>query len=92
VIGTNKKDASETVQLLFEDVLDGRLAPKGATAAAVDALLEERGVAVVPQEGWAAIDEAERVAGEKLGRPRVKLATWDALLQAAGQTTGAPTA
>ena len=42
--------------------------------------------------GWAAIDEAERVAGEKLGRPRVKLATWDALLQAAGQTTGAPTA
>ncbi len=40
VIGTNKKDATETVELLFEDVLDGRLAPKGATAAAVDSLLE----------------------------------------------------
>ncbi len=92
VIGTNKKDATETVELLFEDVHDGRLAPKGATAAAVDALLEERGVTVVPKEGWAAIDEAERAAGEKLGRPRVKLCSWDALLQAAGRREGAPTA
>ena len=92
VIGTNKKDASETVELLFEDVRDGRLAPKGATAAAVDALLEERGVNVVPHEGWCAIDEAERAAGEKLGRPRVKLATWDDLLGAAGQAAGARTA
>jgi ferredoxin/flavodoxin---NADP+ reductase len=91
VIGTNKKDASETVALLFEDVRDGSLAPKGATAAAVDALLEERGITVVGQEGWAAIDEAERAAGEKLGRPRVKLATWDGLLQAAGRRAGAPT-
>jgi ferredoxin/flavodoxin---NADP+ reductase len=83
VIGTNKKDATETVELLFDDVRDGRLAPKGATAAAVDALLAERGVKVVGQEGWAAIDEAERAAGEKVGRPRVKLAGWDELLDAA---------
>jgi ferredoxin--NADP+ reductase len=41
-------------------------------------------------EGWRAIDEAERSAGEKLGRPRVKLCTWDELLRAAGQTAGAP--
>jgi ferredoxin--NADP+ reductase len=90
VIGTNKKDATETVELLFEDVLDGRLAAKGATAEAVDALLEERGITVVMHEGWRAIDEAERSAGEKLGRPRVKLCTWDELLRAAGQTAGAP--
>jgi hypothetical protein len=45
----------------------------------------------VRQEGWAAIDEAERAAGEKVGRPRVKLATWDGLLEAAGQAAGAPT-
>jgi len=79
VIGTNKKDATETVGHLFEDAL----VPKGATAAAVDALLAERGVRVVRADGWTAIDEAERAAGEALGRPRVKLTTWDGLLDAA---------
>jgi ferredoxin--NADP+ reductase len=34
--------------------------------------------------GWSAIDERERASGEPLGRPRVKLCTWDELLQAAG--------
>jgi ferredoxin/flavodoxin---NADP+ reductase len=34
--------------------------------------------------GWTAIDEAERTAGEPLGRPRVKLCSWEELLQAAG--------
>jgi ferredoxin--NADP+ reductase len=83
VIGTNKKDANETVEHLFED----ELAPKGATAAAVDALLAERGVPVVMHDGWTAIDEAERAAGEALGRPRVKLATWDGLLEAADRAS-----
>jgi ferredoxin--NADP+ reductase len=84
VIGTNKKDATETVQLLLEDAAAGRLEPKpDASAAAVDALLAERGVAVVEYAGWMAIDEAERAAGQKGGRPRVKLCTWDALLAAA---------
>jgi len=46
-------------------------------------LLAERCVAVVSQTGWEAIDAAERAAGEPLGRPRVKLAEWDALLGAA---------
>ena len=36
------------------------------------------------QAGWEAIDAAERAAGEPHGRPRVKLAEWDALLAAAG--------
>jgi len=81
VIGTNKKDATETVELLLEDLRD---APrKGVTAADVDALLDERGVRRVVYAGWLAIDEAERTAGEPLGRPRVKLLTWDALLAAA---------
>jgi ferredoxin--NADP+ reductase len=83
VIGTNKKDASETVELLLEDARGERLG-RGEPAAAMDALLEERGVAVVTQTGWQAIDAAERAAGEPQGRPRVKLAEWDALLGAAG--------
>src|SRR6266550_5869489 len=84
VIGTNKKDATETVELLLEDAAAGRLEPKPeATAAAVDALLAERGLSVVEYAGWTAIDEVERAAGEKSGRPRVKLCSWDELLAAA---------
>jgi ferredoxin--NADP+ reductase len=84
VIGTNKKDATETVELLLEDVAAGRLERSSeGSAGAVDALLEERAVRCVLYPGWTSIDERERAAGEKLGRPRVKLCTWDALLEAA---------
>jgi ferredoxin/flavodoxin---NADP+ reductase len=79
VIGTNKKDATETVELLLEDAREGRLPRAATTAADVDALLVAREVAVVTDEGWQAIDLAERSAGEPLGRPRVKLTTWEAL-------------
>jgi ferredoxin--NADP+ reductase len=83
IIGTNKKDATETVDVLLADAREGRLQSKGGTAAAVDALLATRDARVVVYAHWAAIDERERTAGEKLGRPRVKLVTWDELLAAA---------
>jgi ferredoxin/flavodoxin---NADP+ reductase len=87
VIGTNKKDASETVELLLDDL---RAVPaKGRAAADVDALLLERGAEPVLYHGWTAIDEAERGAGEKLGRPRVKLCSWDELLAAAAGAAAA---
>jgi ferredoxin--NADP+ reductase len=86
IIGTNKKDATETVSLLLEDVEQGRIAhDEAATAEAVETLLAEREVGAVVYSGWASIDEAERTAGEKLGRPRVKLRTWEELLEAAEQ-------
>jgi ferredoxin--NADP+ reductase len=85
VIGTNKKDATETVELLLEDAREGRLPERpGISAAAVGELLEERGVGCVLYADWAAIDELERRRGEEQGRPRVKLCTWDDLLAAAG--------
>src|SRR3954451_3523738 len=84
IIGTNKKDATETVARLLEDVESGRLTHKDeATPEAVESLLEERGARAVIYSGWTTIDELERSAGEKLGRPRVKLSTWDELLAAA---------
>jgi len=87
VIGTNKKDAAETVELLLEDLRD---APrKGRTAAEVETLLLERGVRLVVYDGWTSIDELERTTGEKLGRPRVKLCTWDELLNAAESVAAA---
>jgi ferredoxin/flavodoxin---NADP+ reductase len=84
IIGTNKKDAAETIRLLLEDVEQGRIvhAPQ-ATPDSVETLLAERGARPVMYSGWMSIDELERAAGEKLGRPRVKLGTWDDLLEAA---------
>ena len=81
VIGTNKKDATETVALLLEDARAGLLPPRGEGT--LEELLEERGVEAVLYAGWEAIDAAERAAGEPHGRPRIKLATWDDLLAAA---------
>jgi ferredoxin/flavodoxin---NADP+ reductase len=84
IIGTNKKDATETVTHLLEDLDAGKLVHKpDATAEAVEEQLAERGVRAIVYAGWSSIDELERAAGEKLGRPRVKLRTWDELLDAA---------
>jgi ferredoxin/flavodoxin---NADP+ reductase len=80
VIGTNKKDATETIQLVLEDAAAGLLFHADET---LEQLLEERGVDAVLYAGWEAIDLAERTAGEPHGRPRVKLGTWDDLLAAA---------
>ena len=84
VIGTNKKDATETVELLLEDARAGKLgSPIEPTAAAIDAVLDEHGVTRVVYDGWLAIVTHERGLGEPQGRPRVKLCSWDELLAAA---------
>ncbi|HET7449010.1 MAG TPA: FAD-dependent oxidoreductase [Gaiellaceae bacterium] len=80
VIGTNKKDATETVELLLEDARSGKLTGAGG-GPSLEALLDEKGVHYVEYEGWQAIDAAERSAGEPLGRPRVKLTAWEKLLE-----------
>ena len=80
VIGTNKKDATETIELLLEDARAGTLPPR--SGGALEELLADRGVEAVLYAGWEAIDAAERSAGEPHGRPRIKLASWDALLDA----------
>ncbi|HEY5293844.1 MAG TPA: FAD-dependent oxidoreductase [Gaiellaceae bacterium] len=79
VIGTNKKDATETIEVLLADARAGRLTRAGDGPLLED-VLTERGVDFVEYAGWQAIDAAERSAGEPLGRPRVKLHTWDKLL------------
>jgi ferredoxin--NADP+ reductase len=80
VIGTNKKDATETVDLLLEDARAGKLA--APSAGDLGELLDAKGAHHVDYAGWQAIDAAERAAGEPLARPRVKLTAWEALLQA----------
>ncbi|MBA3734049.1 MAG: FAD-dependent oxidoreductase [Actinobacteria bacterium] len=84
IIGTNKKDATETVAQLLEDVRQGKVSHREeVTAGAVEDLLAEREARAVMYPGWTSIDELERAAGAKLGRPRVKLRTWEELLDAA---------
>jgi ferredoxin/flavodoxin---NADP+ reductase len=81
VIGTNKKDATETVERLLEDAREGRLPAR--EGAAIEELLADRDAEVVMYAGWEAIDALERSRGEPHGRPRVKLCSWDELLAAA---------
>jgi ferredoxin--NADP+ reductase len=83
VIGTNKKDATETVEAVLADEEAGVIGGRAAPPEAVGALLAERGIDAVVYAGWEAIDAVERAAGEPLGRPRVKLTSWDGLLGAA---------
>ena len=86
VIGTNKKDALETVQHLFADVESGTLlAPERPEPEAVEQLLGERGIRYVSFEDWQAIDEAEVGRGEPHGRPRVKFVRVEEMLETVGE-------
>ena len=84
VIGTNKKDASETVERLLEDARAGKLGPPGtSTAEGIVELLNERSIEFVTHAGWAAIDAVERARGAARGRPRIKICRSDELLATA---------
>jgi ferredoxin--NADP+ reductase len=88
VIGTNKKDAQETVDALLGDLAeDEHLQPSDPDPEATERLLRERVPALVTYEGWSEIDRHEQALGEPHGRPRVKLTRIDELLRvAAGES------
>ena len=97
VIGTNKKDAQETVDAMLADLAPSsngaapahRHQPERPDAAAIETLLHERQPALVTYSGWEAIDRHERELGEAAGRPRVKLTDIDEMLRiAASETPG----
>jgi ferredoxin--NADP+ reductase len=91
VIGTNKKDAADTVAKIVEDAEAGRL-PDPADSWDADSTGEWLlGAAphVVEWDGWQAIDEHERGLGEPAGRPRVKLVRMAELIEA-GRGAPAP--
>jgi ferredoxin--NADP+ reductase len=81
VIGTNKKDATESVDLLLADGEAGLLPdPPEPSPEAIEALVAHRAPDAVEYAGWLAIDAHERGRGEPHGRPRIKLASWEELL------------
>ena len=83
VIGTNKKDAQDTVDRILEDAAAGRL--NEPSSGDIDGLIAASASRAVTWEGWLAIDAVETAAGSASDpvRPRVKLTEWEALRAAA---------
>jgi ferredoxin--NADP+ reductase len=73
VIGTNKKDAADTVAKIVADAEAGVLDGERPDADELATWLAGCAPDAVTWEGWQAIDEHERAAGEPHGRPRIKL-------------------
>ena len=85
ILGTNKRDAEETVRCLVEDLRAGALSPPANPAREqIDELLAERKSDLVTVDGWRAIDAHELERGQSEKRPRVKLASREELLALAG--------
>ncbi|HEY2195167.1 MAG TPA: FAD-dependent oxidoreductase [Actinomycetospora sp.] len=85
IIGTNRKDAAETVRHLLEDLAEGSGARGPASSAdEVGAWLRTRCPDLVDQAGWEAIDAHERDRGTGDGRPRVKVTDRATMLELAG--------
>jgi ferredoxin/flavodoxin---NADP+ reductase len=85
VIGTNKKDAQETVDAILADLAGARrpLEPDASDAESVEAMLRACQPDLVTYAGWSEIDRHERALGEAAGRPRVKLTQIDEMLRIA---------
>lgn len=82
VIGTNKPDARSTVQSLLADLEAGVLPTPSASSENLDRLLAQRCDRVVSYDDWQVLDEIERKAGDRDGRPRRKFTTVAAMLGA----------
>lgn len=83
VIGTNKSDAAETVASLLEDLDDLPRRPGDPLER-----LRLEGLQPTTFDDWLAIDAAEVDLGGRLGRPRVKLDTWEELMQFTARELG----
>ena len=93
ILGTNKRDAEETITCLVEDLAAAALpAPEHAEREQIDALLAERKPGAVRIDGWRAIARHELERGRRERRPRVKLASRDELLDVAAQAERSPAA
>jgi ferredoxin--NADP+ reductase len=88
VIGTNKKDAQDTVDSLIADLEAGKVPEREPVETSTEELLAERSDHVT-YVGWQSIDSAEVAAGEPHGRPRVKFCSVEEMLEAAKATRAA---
>ena len=73
VIGTNKSDSNDVVDLIIENLKE----PK--TSEGITALLKS-GHEVIDQIAWEKINASEVISGEIVGKPRVKEVDWKQLI------------
>ena len=86
VIGTNKRDAAETVKAMLEDLASGTLpSPAHPQLETVESFVRKRQPAVVTYADWQRIDQLETARGEAQGRPRVKFTSTEEILAALNQ-------
>jgi ferredoxin--NADP+ reductase len=89
VIGTNKKDASDTVARMLEDREAGKLnEPAKPDADEIETWLRGRIAGLVTWNGWQAIDRHETGLGEPRCRPRVKLVRVPEMIAVAEKALG----
>jgi ferredoxin--NADP+ reductase len=73
VIGTNKSDSNDVVDLIIENLKE----PK--TSEGITSLLKS-GHEVIDQTAWEKIDASEVISGEIAGKPRIKEVDWKQLI------------
>lgn len=72
VVGTNRKDATDTVAQLLADVRAGAVGP-AANADDIEPLLRAKGTDIYTFADWQALDAHEVAQGQAVGRPRAKV-------------------
>ena len=81
IIGTNKPDSVETVEMLLEDARAGKLfAP--AEDSDIETLMQKRAIRYVTYADWQLLDELEQKRGAAVGRPRLKFSRVEEMLEA----------
>ncbi len=86
VIGTNKPDSVETVNMMLEDVAHGAvLEPAQPDPASVEQLVRSRVANVVTFADWLKLDQLEVAKGKEQGRPRRKFTSVQEMLTALGR-------
>jgi len=82
IIGTNKPDSVETVQMLLEDMPDLPPCPE-PDATPLRQALEAKGVRVITFDDWKKIDAIELSNGEAAGKPRERFTRVAEMIDAA---------
>jgi ferredoxin--NADP+ reductase len=73
VIGTNKSDSADVVDLIIDSLKE----PKNAVG--IEGLLKS-GHQIIDQVGWEKINASEVISGELAGKPRIKEIDWKRLI------------
>lgn len=81
VLGTNKPDSKQTIDRLINAADTFEFAPIRHTDHLLE-LLTSKGIDYVTFDQWKKIDQIEKIAGQKIGKPREKFISFSDLLNA----------